>query len=99
MPVKPIPDGVPRAQTVTTDAGTFTVGESVWVAGWPKSKAATYTLARVVVRDDTPDVHVWRVQRGRARMHSVEVGRLGKRRTRKVSQSETTITNNEGEQL
>ena len=58
----------------------FAPGESVWVSGWPKSKAATYRLVKVD-RDGT--VQVWRDHRGHARMHSVTADRLGKRRDRR----------------
>lgn len=80
-----LPAGLTRASEVTTERGTFHVGESVWVSGWPKSKGATYRLYRVLWRDgvDQPDVQVWYDHRGTRQIHSVRPERLGKRRDRR----------------
>lgn len=81
----PLPAGMTYASEVTTDRGTFTVGESVWVSGWPKSKNATYRLHRVLWRDgyDLPDVQVSYDHRGTRQIHSVRPERVAKRRDKR----------------
>lgn len=81
----PLPAGLAYASEVTTDRGTFEVGESVWVAGWPKAKGATYRIHRVLWRDGfpIPDVQVSREHRGTRQIHSVRLDRLGKRRDKR----------------
>ena len=81
----PLPAGLSYASEVTTERGTFEVGESVWVSGWPKSKNATYRLHRVVWRDGypEPDVQVAYDHRGTKQIHSVRPGRVSKRRDKR----------------
>lgn len=80
----PLPDGLRYTTEFTTDRGTFEVGESVWVAGWPKSKRATYRVHRLVDRDGHPlDVQVVYDHRGTRQIHSVRPERVSKRRDRR----------------
>jgi len=80
----PLPDGLRYVTEFTTDCGTFDLGESVWVSGWPKSKNATYRVHRVVCRDGWPaDVQVSYDHRGTRQIHSVRPERVSKRRDRR----------------
>lgn len=81
----PLPDGLRYATEFTTDRGTFEVGESVWVSGWPKSKSATFRVHRLVERDGCPllDVQVSYDHRGTRQIHSVRPDRVSKRRDKR----------------
>jgi hypothetical protein len=68
---------------IETDRGTFALGESVWVSGWPKSKAATYRVHRLRPVPDGIDVQLSYEHRGTRQIHSVRPERLGKRRDRR----------------
>lgn len=63
--------------------GSFAVGESVWVKGWSRSKRATYLLKKIVTNTETGErwVDIWEQTPSAARMRSVDVDRLGKRRS------------------
>jgi hypothetical protein len=64
--------------------GEFTPGESVWVAGWSRSKRATYILQKIVENTRTGDqwVNIWESTPTTSRIRSVAPDRLGKRRSR-----------------
>ena len=81
----PLPDNLAYHSEFVSGHGRFEVGESVWVDGWPRSKAATYRLHRVLVRDgtDVPDVQVAYDHRGTRQIHSVAPDRIRKRRDRR----------------
>lgn len=80
----PLPPGLSYHDSIVTDRGEFRVGESVWVAGWPKAKRATYRLHRIVARDGWPlDVQVAYDHRGTRQIHSVRPERVSKRRDRR----------------
>lgn len=79
------PDHLTFLDAVTTPAGEFTLGESVWIDGWRKSPQSENTVHRIVVNDRTGDVHinVFCASRGRGQWHSFAPDRLIKRRQRK----------------
>ncbi len=80
----PLPDHLTYLSEVRLDHGTFTVGESVWVAGWPKSKGATYRVHRILSRPDRPlDVQVTFDHRGTRQIHSVDPSRIRRRRDKR----------------
>jgi hypothetical protein len=71
-----------EGQTITTTTGEgtamkFSIGQQVWVEGWPKSKQARYEIKKI--RSDGT-VDIWREHRGYGAMRTVSVERLGRRR-------------------
>lgn len=78
----PLPDHLVYETEFTNESGTFELDESVWVDGWPKSKAATFTIKKIVRHKRTEEAHVnlWCERRGTAQSHSVSLDRILKRR-------------------
>jgi hypothetical protein len=80
----PLPDNLSYLSEVRLDHGTFTMGESVWVQGWAKSKGATYRIHRVLSRPGVPiDVQVSYDHRGTRQIHSVSPSRIRRRRDKR----------------
>jgi hypothetical protein len=79
------PDHIVDLPSVTTPAGEFVVGESVWVTGWRKSPQSTNTVLRIVQNTRSQEIYVnaYCQSRGRGQWHSFHPDRLSKRTEKK----------------